>query len=805
MAKNIDEDKKIMAQVAREIVKVPIDEFLHENYLPYAYYVIRNRALVSTDGLKPVNRRILYDMYRLKIYPSHDTVKAQMIAGDVMGKYHPHGESGIDGGLAHMAQKFATRVPLIEPHGSVGYSTGDRASAPRYWEAKLTKPAMELLVDLDNNALPMSTNYDGTRPEPAILPIRWPVTIINGTEGIAVGYASTIFANNPSEVMSAAIALVKNPDLTIDELMKIMPGPDFPTGGEIIEADGIKKMYETGKGSFKLRGKYTTKNLSRGRTEILFNELPFQVSAEQVSIKIKSLKKDGKLQGISSYKDLSGKDIPVKYQIILKAGTNPKILIKDLFNLTPLCKQFTSNNTVLDDGIPVKKGIISLFEQFLDLRRTCLRNSTTVQVAKDKDLIVQLTGLTSVLVDLDKAISIIRKAESDKEAQLGLQKEFKINEVQADYVLSMQLRKLTRTNQVEIDEKLDKLNKELPQLEKILTDKDTFNQAIINQLEATKKIIADKRRTTIIDKSAEALKAEERKTQEKLKELEKSSKVKLVQYADGKIYKGTELPKSSKSVPIHSEITIKGKQDLFALLADGTGVKVPSSYIPFNKIVNPDMLGLKSDSDVVSFGKMDSDSKDCGLLCVTSKGRIATLDGRIPANSDSFSVIKLADDEHIVFSKWIKNSETKLNLVMVSSDGYVARIPVTSMRVTGFGSQGIRGMVINENAKLVAASLMNNNDTLVSMTSLSIKNTELKDIPERKRGAKGVILQRLSKRSGQEIVSAFGGANVYMTDKLGNEMEIPEPSPRATSGLNFPTLGLILGEQNKENPDINDN
>lgn len=795
---------KSVNKVAKKVNKVQMSDFLHDNYLPYAYYVIRNRALVGVDGLKPVNRRILYDMYVNKIFPSSTEVKANTIVGDVIGKFHPHGPSGVSGGLAHMAQKFNTRVPLIAAHGEVGLSTGDRAAADRYWEAKLTKPAMELLKELQYKALPLAPSFDESREEPMVLPVRWPSTIINGTEGIAVGYASKIFPSNPDEVMDVAIEMLKNPDMTVDEIMKIMPGPDFPTGGELIGVDGIKDMYETGKGTFKVRGKYKTSTLSRGRTEISFYELPFHVSAEQVSERIKKLKSEGKLKEISSFKDLSGRGIPVKYNITLKSGSNVLLVIKDLFSNTPLETKFTSNSIVLKNGAPVLSGIVDLFKQFLELRETCTINRSQVQLDKDKEDAHRLEGLATILLDIDKAVEIIRGADTSEQANEELQTEFKIDEEQANNILSMQLRRLTKADRNEIQEKVAALHKDIDKITAMLADPEKIKAQIIEDLEDTKKIISDPRRTTIVNKTADDIKAEEKSAQKEIKAMHSSKSIKFVQLGDGSLYKSLDMPVNEVKLPVRDTFEIAADDDLFAVMRDGTGIRIPASYIPFDKKSDLSVLGLPNPDDVVSFGKFNSSRKDYGLLVFTTDGRVNLMNSKVSDSNKEFEIIQLEGDQKIAFAKWISQSDAKKSILAITSDGYGLRTSA-NLRVSSYGTKGVAGMKVSDGAKVVGAMLVDDKDVIVSLTSSSIKSTAVSDFSEKGRGGKGMILQKLSKQSGLEITSVYGGPDVLITDKLGNEMSVPGVTDRARAGFKFPTLGFVMGTNIQSFSDITDN
>lgn len=794
-------------KLGAKVIDVPVTNFLEDNYLQYSYYVIRSRSLIGADGLKPVQRRAIYTMYKLGLTPNANFTKTQQIAGEVSGKYHPHGDSSVAEAMAHLTQKFAMRVPLIDSDGSVGSSTGDRAAAPRYWDCRLSKAGMELLSELKDNVLPMGRNYDDTLDEPGLLPVKWPVTLINGTMGIAVGYKSTIFPSNPQEVINTAIALIKNPELSIDEILKIMPGPDFPTGGELIGTEGIKEMYKTGKGKFTLRGKYTTKALSKGRTEISFYELPYQVSAENIRAKIQALKNDGKLKEVSMFKDLSDKNHLYKFNITLKAGSNATLVLKDLFKLTPLSSSYTSNNNILSDGMPTMANIYKLFKQFIDLRRLCTRNRNKNQKTNLEIELNKNQGLLKVLVDIDRVIEIIRNSENSDNAKKLLCKEFKLNDEQGEYILSLQLRKLTKADRLELDNRNNEIKEQLKNVNSILANPELLDDEIIKDLEATKKIIQSDRRTTILNKNAEEIKAEEKNKQVQAKALEKDSPIVIVKYADNSIFKGLELPSSeiTKGLPISSILKGRSNDELFALMSNGIGIRIPNSYIPFQKKTDTSIMGINNTDDFITLGKIDSGKKDCGLLCVTSTGRIATLNGRIPQHSKELSILKLDNDEKIIFAQWITKSDLNKSLSIVSSDGLIAKMPVDCMRVTGYNSQGVKGINLNDNANVVGAVITENKATIVSMTTASIKATKLSDIPMRNRGAKGVVLQRLGKRTGNEIVSVFGGDNLLMSDKLGNKMTIPEISARAASGFKFPTLGLIGGFKIENNNDIDDN
>ncbi|NMA66598.1 MAG: DNA topoisomerase IV, partial [Clostridiaceae bacterium] len=502
--KNID-----FSKVAAHIIKTPLQNFVEESYLPYAHYVIMNRALISDDGLKPVQRRILYAMDQLGLTDKKDFIKAAQIVGETMGKYHPHGDASIGDALARMGQDFTLRVPLVDVQGSVGFTTGDDPAAPRYWEGRPTKAAMELTKELKEGAIKMGLNYDGKYPEPPMLPVRWPNGIINGSQGIAVGYSSNIVPHNPTEVMDALIAMVKDPDITIDEIMEIMPGPDMPTGGVLIGYEGVKDYYETGKGTFSIRGKYSIEPGARGTHQIIFHEAPYQVSAEQIISAVDKNKKDkNRFKEISQVKDLSDINNGFKLSVSVKAGANPEVVLSDLFKWTPLEQTFSVNMTVLKDGVPSVNSMKDMLENFIEFRSQCIIDKSQYRLNELNKEIDRLDGIIKVLVDIDKAIEIIRKSEDTKIANEKLQKRFKINDEQATFILSMPLRRLTKSDSLSIQNEIKDLKEEQKYLTKLLKDEKVFKKHLINELEETKKVIADERRTEIINKSQEELKKE---------------------------------------------------------------------------------------------------------------------------------------------------------------------------------------------------------------------------------------------------------------------------------------------------------
>lgn len=796
-------EEQAIGQIAANIIEVPIETFLHKNSLPYSQYVIRNRALVSVDGLKPVQRRILYSMILSNITNKNKHVKAATIAGNVMGSYHPHGNVSIEDALARMGQDFTLRVPLIDVSGSVGYFTGDPASAARYWEARLTPAAMELVSELKDDALPMSRNYDDSLPEPAILPARWPAAIINGTEGIAVGYASKIFPHNPTEVMKVAVEMVKNPDLTIDEILKIMPGPDFPTGGELVGHENIRECYLEGSGSFTVRGRYRLHQLSRGRVRIEFYELPYQVSADDVIAKIKTARAAGRITEISQEKDWSDKKSGLRLAITVKSGANIDSVLEKLFKFTPASKSFSLNQTVLDNGTPSQLNLFEIMAQFLEFRRTCILTSTGVRRDKVVKELENNNGLIKVIVDIDKALEIIKTAETAALAKKDLRKHFKLTEAQAEYILNMQLRKLTRSDRDELASLNDKLKEKVKYLEAILNDEDVFKQELISQLESTAKVIGDPRRTIINNKTAEEIKEEELNAKAQASALSKDAPYSLTVYADGGLFKSLDTSGAAATkhkLPFMYKMEAKMLDPLYAVLPDGRGIKFPSTYIPFDNKVKASSIGIEH--EYLAIGKMNSTRSDLGLLVVTNKGRVALINGRFPTTLDEFPIVSLEDGETVVHASWLSKADQKLNLLLGSNEGLATLFAIDTLRVSNPGVQPIKGMGLDDEAKIVGVSIVGKKGVIITTTKQSIKMTNLSEIPVRGRGTKGIVMQRLGKGGDMTAIYGADENELSVTDEIGNEIFLPPITGRALTGTKFPTVGLVIGR--KEIPTPND-
>lgn len=787
------ENELDFSKVAANVIKSPLENFVEDSYLPYAHYVIMSRALISEDGLKPVQRRILYAMDQLGLNDKKPHIKAAQIVGETMGKYHPHGDSSIGDALARLGQSFAMRVPLIDYQGSLGHTAGDPPAAPRYWEGRPTAAAMELIKEIKEGAAEMGLNYDGKFPEPVQLPVKWPNGIINGSQGIAVGYSSTVIPHNPGEVMDAIIALIKNPELDIEGIAEIIKGPDFPTGGILVGYDGVKDYFETGKGSFAVRGKYEIVPGARGTHKIIFSEAPYQVSGEQILQSIAKYKKKDKFKEVSEFKDLSDRDNGFRLSIGIKAGANPEVVLKDIFKWTPLEQKISANMNVLVDGVPKVNSMKELLMNFIEYRTSCIVNKINFKLNKLSTDIERLDGIVKVLVDIDKAIKIIRNSEDATTANEQLMKTFKVNEEQAAYILSMPLRRLTKSDSASIQQEIKDLRKEHDFLKHLLEDEAAFDEFMIEEIKETRKIIADERRTVVSNKTEAQLQKEAEAIKKANERFTKNAPYYVTLFADDTITKTLEPYKQERSPnAIVTQVATRAKEHLIFVKHDGSALRVPVSYVPEDTIMEVSVVTGLPKNSVVGVGKEEIKKKDDqGLLLVTSDGGVNVVDGGFPSG-DEFQLVKLGEDEEVISATYLSQEDNKSKaIVLVSTDGYVLKFPVEQIRTSNSGAGTVLGMNLNEDATIAGVSVTDAEEAqVVSCTHQTVKVTKLSDIPLRNRNAKGVILQRLSKND--SVLSAFASERV-VANKNGRSLKMPEPTERAVSGDKRSGSDIVLG------------
>jgi len=487
------------------IIDIDVSTEMRGSFLEYAYSVIYSRALPDArDGLKPVQRRILYQMNEMGLRPERGHVKSARVVGEVMGRLHPHGDGAIYDALVRMAQPFSLRLPLIDGQGNFG-SLDDGPAAMRYTECKLKPAALGLTASIDEDVVDFKSNYDGREIEPEVLPAAFPNLLVNGASGIAVGMATNMPPHNLGEIISALLALIDNPEIKPKELMKIVPGPDLPGGGRILVDDGIKDAYLTGKGSFRMRAAVEIEKVKAKKQALIITELPFNVGAEKVTERMKSLIEGKKLQGISRVIDLTDGEKGLRLVIEIKNGHEPEKVLADLYRTTPMEESFAINNVALVEGRPRTLSLKELLEVYLEHRIDVVKRRSKFRLDKATDRLHLVEGLLLAIVDIDKVIKIIRSSDDVAEAKAGLMKGFKLSEIQTNYILEMPLRRLTKTSKIELQTEQKQLLETIAQLKSVLASSKKLRQTVADELSLVSKHFATPRRSVLISESGKII------------------------------------------------------------------------------------------------------------------------------------------------------------------------------------------------------------------------------------------------------------------------------------------------------------
>lgn len=477
------------------VIDIDVNAEMSDSFLEYAYSVIYSRALPDArDGLKPVHRRILFQMAEMGLRPDKGHVKSARVVGEVMGKLHPHGDGAIYDALVRMAQSFSMRLTLVDGHGNFG-SLDAGPAAMRYTEARLAPAALTMVEESDEDTVDFASNYDGQMKEPRVLPAALPNLLINGATGIAVGMATNMAPHNVGEVVAATCHLIDNPNATLKSLMKHLPGPDFPTGGKIVDTEGILEAYETGKGAFKVQATAFVDKVSARKQGIVITELPFNVGPEKVVEKIADLVKAKKIQGISDIIDLSDGKNGTRIIVEAKTGYDPEEILTNLYRLTPMEESFSINAVALVNGQPKTMSLKELLQVYIDHRIVVVTRRSKFRRERAKDRLHIVEGLLKAIIDIDKVIKLIRASDDTEAARKGLMSTFKLSEIQANYILEMPLRRLTKFSKLELDNEEKELKKTIAGLNALLKDDASIRAQVSLELKEEGKKFATPRRT----------------------------------------------------------------------------------------------------------------------------------------------------------------------------------------------------------------------------------------------------------------------------------------------------------------------
>ncbi|MFL6144996.1 MAG: DNA topoisomerase (ATP-hydrolyzing) subunit A [Labedaea sp.] len=798
------------------VIDKPVKHEIEDSYLEYAYSVIHSRALPDArDGLKPVHRRILYSMHEQGYRPTSAYVKCSRIVGDVMGKYHPHGDVAIYDAMVRLAQDFSMNSPLVDGHGNFG-SPDDGPAASRYTEARMSRAAMLLVGELGEDTVEFRSNYDGSLREPTVLPAAFPNLLVNGTSGIAVGMATNMIPHNLGEVIGAARWLIDNPDATLDRLMEFVPGPDLPTGGILLGLDEVRKAYETGRGVVRMRARVEIGPLegSRGRQAITLTELPYGVGPEKIIEKITDeVTKSRRLTGIADVKDLTDRDNGTRVVVECKVGVNPQALLADLYRLTPMEQSFGINNLVLVDGQPKTLGLKALLEVFLRHRFEVVTRRTRYRRRKRTERLHLVEGLLLALLDIDSVIRLIRNSDDAQAAKEGLMREFGLSEIQATYILDTPLRRLTKYDKLELESEQDKLSAEIAELSRILDDEAVLREVVSTELAEAAEELTTERRTALIDGDLKEVLAASRPAGP----LEVADDpCQVILSATGLVARtAAESEEASEGRRRNGRTKHDAVTALVHSTARGQVLLVTSQGRAFKTDVLPlpvlpeqsgtvslsggmaarELVPLRDGERVVGIAPIGDDSGTPGLALGTREGVVKICAPEWPVRSDEFEVIGLREGDEVVGATWLTDgTET---LVFLTSDASLLRYDAALVRPQGLRGGGMAGINLGPDARVVFFGAVRIDDDahgepmVVTSTGMSVKVTPFAVYPAKGRATGGVRAHRFLKGESR-VALAWVGPRPAGASGTGSPVELPAPDQRRDgSGATHPGPDVV--------------
>ena len=832
-----------------EIVDLDLSTEMRTSFLEYAYSVIYARALPDArDGLKPVQRRILFQMDRMGLRPDRPHVKSSRVVGDVMGRLHPHGDTAIYEALVRLAQPFTMRLPLIDGHGNFG-SLDDGPAAPRYTEARLAAPALALTADLDEDTVDFAPNYDYTLTEPEVLPAAFPNLLVNGAAGIAVGMATNMPPHNLVEVVAAARHLLTHPEASLEELMAFVPGPDLPAGGMIVGLDGIREAYRTGRGKFLTRATAHVESVSPRRKGIVVTELPYMVGPEKIIARIKEAVGSKKLQGITDVADLTDRRHGTRLVISVKNGYNPEAVLAQLYKHTPLEDSFGINNVSLVDGQPHTLGLRELLEVFVRHRLTVVTRRTRFRLGKRRERAHLVDGLLIAILDIDEVIAVIRSSDDAATARTRLMQVFDLTEPQASYILELQLRRLTKFSVIELEKERDELAREIEALEAILADDVLLRRVVSRELAAVAEQFSTPRRTVLMEASGKRV---------------TSSAAGAATPDDAPAASGGGTKRAGTSaqpmtlMPSASPVPLTVPDDPCRVMLSATGLvaRTPGAEPvartggrqPHDALTSQvsttarGRIGAVTDTgrlvllDVVSTSEVprtdgapglagatpvrqlvdiEPEEKVVGLVPVGSAEHapivLATAEGVIkrvkpgdePRNAESWEVISLSNDDRVVFAGTAADTDF---LAMVTSDAQLLRFPAAKVRPQGRGAGGMAGISLREGARVIAGAAVPEDllaeavvvtvagaeGSLPGTGGGSVKVTPLDRYPAKGRATGGVRSHRFLRGEDELVAAWVGVAPARALRDGGKPVPLPEADERR-DGSGSPLPAPIVG------------
>lgn len=755
--KNETDKKDEQQAAAANVLPAELSKEMRTSFLEYSMSVIVSRALPDVrDGLKPVHRRILYAMNESGITPKRPHAKSARTVGDVIGKYHPHGDSAVYDTMVRLAQPFSMRVPLVDGHGNFGSIDGDSAAAMRYTEARLDKPAMELLRDLDKETVDFQPNYDESLQEPVVLPSRFPNLLVNGSSGIAVGMATNIPPHNLGEAIDATCMMIDNPDCTVDDLMKVLPGPDFPTGGIIMGRKGIRDAYETGKGSLTIRSKCRIEEGKNGKHSIVVSEIPYQVNRTNLLKKIADLIRDKKLPEVSNVHDGAdrhGIDIIIE----LKQNAIPQVVLNKLYKHTQLQVGFGCNMLALVNGVPRVLSLKEILHYYILHQEEVVERRTRYDLAKAEARAHILEGFVIALDNIDEVIQIIRSSNTDREAKDVLMERFKLSEKQSEAILEMKLRRLTGLEREKIEAELKELREKIDYYKRLLSDKDLVKQVIKEELTEIKEKFSSARITKITDE-AKDLDVEDLIAEEEVAiTVTKAGYVKRLPVATyrqqkrgGKGMQGVNL----KEADFVEHLFISSTHAYLLFFSSrGRVYRLKAYEIPEasrhargTAIVN--VLPLEKGETIAAVITTKDFPEDEYLMFATSSGMVKKTSMKLydRTRRDGLIAINLKENDTLISVQRVAEGE---KVMMVSSAGKAIMWDESEVRAMGRDTMGVRGMTVNADARVLGMEIARPGTELLVITELGYgKRTPVEEYPSHHRGGQGVYTITMTAKKG---------------------------------------------------------
>ncbi|MEG0360324.1 MAG: DNA gyrase subunit A [Longicatena sp.] len=761
-----------------KLLQVDISEEMKTSFLDYSMSVIVERALPDVrDGLKPVHRRILHAMNDLGMVANKPFKKSARIVGEVIGKYHPHGDTAVYDAMVRMAQDFSYRYMLVQGHGNFGSMDGDGAAAMRYTEARMSKISMEMMKDINKDTVDFIPNYDGEETEPSVLPARFPNLLVNGSVGIAVGMATNIPPHNLSETIDATLAIMENPDITVMELMdNYIKGPDFPTGGIILGRAGIRQAYETGRGSVVTRSKYNMEEMDNGKTRIVITEIPYQVNKANLITKIADLVRDKQIEGITYLNDESNRE-GIRIVIELRKDIQVEVIMNQLFRMTSLQTSFGVNMLALVDRSPKQMGIRDILKHYIDHQIDVTQRRTRFELKKAEDRAHILEGLRIALDHIDEIIKLIRSSENDSAAKTGLMEKFELSEIQATAILEMRLRRLTGLERDKIENEYQELMAFIIDLRDILANHERVLEIIRNELTEIKNRFGDERRTEISEADYDMQDEDLIPVEDIVITMTTNGYIKRIptdtyrtQHRGGRGIKGMTV---NEDDIVEMLITMSTHDYLLLFTNFGKvyrikGYKVPSSSRTTKGLPVVNLLNLDKEEKVKALVPINPETESEYLLFVTKNGlvkRVHTTEFESIRQNGKIAITLREDDELIGVKETTGNDE----IIIAGSNGKAVRFNEEGIRPMGRSASGVKGFNVDGSIVVGVATSRDGTHLLAVSENGYGKRTAIDEYRLTTRGAKGVKTINITPKTGDLVTvrAVNGDEDVMIITNLG--------------------------------------